>query len=326
MHTINDAVRLLQAAKHIAITAHIRPDGDALGAVFGLRRILSQAGKHAAVVALDPVPERYQFMVRDDILLPVNATAPGDWELLVVLDTGAIDRANAALRDWLPQVTCLNIDHHPTNTGFGSVNYVNPAASSTGEMVCDIARTAGYTIPATAAEALWIAIITDTGRFAFSNTTPAALQAAAVLVQTGGVATSMINDQIFNSTTAAQLRLHGRAINSLELLHAGRLAAVSLSREDIADCGCRSEDTEDIITIPRRVTGVEVALFMYELPGEARNTKISLRSSVPHDAAAFCQTLGGGGHARAAGCTLEMPLADARRSILETIGKAWFPA
>jgi len=326
MHTINDAVRLFHAARHVAIATHIRPDGDALGSAFGLRRILSLAGKHAAVVALDPVPERYQFMVRDEILLPASATGPRDWDLLTVLDTGAMDRASAALRDWLPLVTCLNIDHHPTNTGFGNVNYVNPAASSTGEMVCDIARAAGYAIPAEAAEALWIAIITDTGRFAFSNTTPAALQTAATLVQTGGVATNRINDQIFNSTTAAQLRLHGRAINSLELLHEGRLAMVSLSREDLADCGCRGEDTEDIITIPRRITGVEVALFAYELPGEARNTKISLRASVPHDAAAFCQALGGGGHARAAGCTVELPLAEARRKILEAIGKAWFPA
>lgn len=323
---LRDAIAAIKAADRIAITTHIRPDGDAIGSTLGLRRILSAAGKAAAIVAMDAVPARYAFLMREDVIIAADATAPESYDLLIVLDTGALDRAPADVQDWIPRVRTLNIDHHPTNTGFADINHVDPIASSVGEMICELARCGGFAINADAAEALWVALITDTGRFAYSNTRPATLQTAAALLQ-AGVRTDRIDDRIYNTATAAQIRLQGRAIAHLELHENGHCALVSLAREDFAELGCTGEDADEIVNIPRRVSGTEVAVFLYELKGdEPRETKASLRTSEPFDAACLCRTLGGGGHARAAGCTLPMPLARAREHILAVIHNTWFRA
>ncbi len=326
MDTLSDAIAAIQAADRIAITTHIRPDGDAIGSTLGLRRILSAAGKAAAIVAMDTVPARYAFLMREDIIIPADAIAPDTYDLLIVLDTGAVDRAPSAMQDWIPHVRTLNIDHHPTNTRFGHINHVNPVASSVGEMICELARTVDFPIGSDAAEALWVALITDTGRFAYSNTRPATLQAAAALLEVG-VRTDRIDDLIYNSATVTQLRLQGRAIAHLELHENGRFALVSLAREDFTELGCTGEDADEIVNIPRRVSGTDVAVFLYELIGDnPRETKASFRTNEPFDAANLCRQLGGGGHARAAGCTLTMPLAQAREHILALIHNAWFAA
>lgn len=324
MSTLNDAIDAIRTAGRIAITTHIRPDGDALGSTLGLRRILSATGRQAAIVAMDTPPVRYRFMLREDVIIPASDTSPDAYDLLIALDTGAPDRVSPTIRDWLPRLSTLNIDHHPTNTGFAGINHVNPVASSTGEMICELADHAGFEISPEAAEALWVALITDTGRFAYSNTRPATLQAAAALLRTG-IPTSLIDDRIYNTTTAAQIRLQGRAIQHLELHEDGRCALVSLSREDFVETGCTGEDAEEIVNVPRRVMGADVAVFLYELQGDApRETKASFRTAEPFDAARLCRELGGGGHARAAGCTLPMPLSQAREHILAVIHNAWF--
>jgi phosphoesterase RecJ-like protein len=324
MSTLADAIAAIKAADRIAITTHIRPDGDAIGSTLGLRRILAAAGKSATIVGMDTVPARYAFLMHEDAVIPAAETAPAAYDLLIVLDTGAPDRAPAAIQEWFPNVRTLNIDHHPTNTGFADINHVNPIASSVGEMICELAECARFTITAEAAEALWVALITDTGRFAYSNTRPATLQAGAALLR-AGVRTDRIDDRIYNSATAAQIRLQGRAIEHLELHEDGRCALVSLSREDFAELGCSGEDADEIVNIPRRVNGTGVAVFLYELKGDnPRETKASLRTNEPFDAARLCRDLGGGGHARAAGCTLPMPLSEAREHILAVIHNAWF--
>ena len=323
MNTLNDATAAIRSADRIAITTHIRPDGDALGSALGLQRLLATAGKTASIVGMDPVPQRYGFLMRENETIPAENTSPGAFDLLVVLDTGAPDRMPDAMRDWLPLVRSLNIDHHPTNTGFADINHVDPVASSVGEMICALARHAGYGIAAGAAEALWVAVVTDTGRFAYSNTRPATLRAAAGLLETG-IATDRINDRIYNTATVTQIRLQGRATASLELHENGRIALVSLAREDFAACGAAGEDADEIVEIPRR-TGAAVAVFLCEPRGDGpRETKASFRTTEPFDAASLCRELGGGGHARAAGCTLPMSLIVARDHLLGIIRMRWF--
>ena len=326
MNSITDVIHAIEAAKRIAITTHIRPDGDAIGSVLGLRRTLAAAGRSASIVAMDPPSRRYAFLMADDHIIPAGETGPEAFDLLIILDTGALDRAPAAIGPWMSRVRTLNIDHHPTNTGFADLNYVVPSASSTGEMISDLAIAAGYTIPPDAAEALWVALITDTGRFSFSNTTRAAMQTAAALLDTG-IRTDRLNHRIYETATADQIRLQGRAIEHLELHREGRIALVSLSLDDFAEFHCTGEDADEMVAVPRRVSGADIAIFLYELPGERRGeTKASIRTEEPFNAADLCRLLGGGGHARAAGCSLKMTLASARERILDLIAETWFPA
>ncbi len=324
MNTLADVISAINASARIAVTAHIRPDGDAIGAVLGLHRLLRHAGKQSEIAGLGPIPNRYAFLMNGESSTAPEKLQPGQFDLLIVLDTGAIDRAPDFVASWTRSIPSVNIDHHPTNTAFAEINWVDATASSSGEMICTLAIAAGYAIPPDAAEALWAALLTDTGRFAHSNTTPAALTAGIELLKTG-IRTDRVSNLIYDVTPLARLRLQGRAIEHLELHHQGCLALVALRREDFECFSANGADAEDIVDIPRRLHGVHIALFLYELPGEEpRQTKISFRTSAPFDAAQLCRELGGGGHARAAGCSLDMPLADAKTEILSIIRNAWF--
>lgn len=326
MHMLTDIILALSKASRVAITTHIRPDGDAIGSSLALKHILEGVNKKVFLTGITSTPKRLDFLVHPDAITDTKTLKPSDVDLLVALDTGDTERLEPAIKAWLPETKSINIDHHPSNTGFATLNYVVPSASSVGELIVDVATGAGWPITPEAAEALWVAIVTDTGRFAYSNTSPATLRTAATLVALG-VQTDSINHRLYETATPAQVRLQGKAAASLNLDTNGEIAVISLSQADFAECNATGEDTEEIIAIARRVEGVNIAVFLYELPGtDPLQTKISLRTNPPFDAARFCSLLGGGGHARAAGCSLALPLNDARQQILQNIRQHWFQA
>lgn len=320
--TLLDIAAALRNANTVAITTHIRPDGDAAGSSLGLCRILRDAGKSATVLDLGPTPDRYLFLIEDG-----ECCAAEDYDLsaadcIVVLDSGALDRVPAFAAEWKSRVPIINFDHHISNDMFGQLNHVDPSASSVGEMVCLLAQAAKLPINAKAAEALWVAIVTDTGRFSYSNTTPRTMQMAAQLLETG-IHTANINHAIYNAMPLRQLHLQGRALQHLTTHEAGKVAVVTLSKDDYKELGCTPADAEDVVNLPRSLTGVGIAVFLYEIP-DSEDTKVSLRTTDGYDAAEFCQTLGGGGHARAAGCSVAAQLPEAAAIIIEKIHTRWF--
>ncbi len=325
--TGSEAIQSIAAAQRIAVTTHIRPDGDAVGSAVGLFHLLNDNGKQAHLVGLDPIPLKYRFLTDALPLLEAQALQPDDFDLLIVLDTGAVDRAPDFVPKWLPALPSLNIDHHPTNTAFAQTNWINPTASAVAEMMALLARTAKWTISPDAATALWVGITTDTGRFAYSCTTPATLEAGALLLQTG-IQTADIDQRVFNTLSLPALRLQAQAIQALEFFFDQRLAIIALSQNDFAACGAQGEDADEIVNIPRKLEGVLVALFLLEQPtnnpDDPPSTKASFRTVPPYDAGTFCQGLGGGGHARAAGCSLALPLQQAREQILSLLETTWF--
>lgn len=331
MHPPDEIISLLRQARRIFVTTHEKPDGDGLGATLGLCRLLKAANLSAAAVALSPVPRRYlSFIDSGEILAAPPAGAPEPGDLLVVLDSGTLDRTAPFAREWKGRVPVVNIDHHVSNDRFGDLNWVDDKASSAGELVHALARRAGWEIPFDAAVALWIAIVTDTGRFAYDSTSPAALQAAADLLR-HPLPTADIDRRVYQSFLVRELKLQERAIAGLEVFEQGLVAVVGLAREDFLELGCGPEDAEDVVNIPRSVQGVQVSAFLYETEkrdpatGTARPvTKVSLRTSPPYDGAALCGTFGGGGHHRAAGCTIEARLPEARRQLLARIHETWF--
>jgi len=313
-------------AQRIAITAHVRPDGDAVGASIGLYHILRARQIQADLVGLDDIPARYQFLCHDTTVLVPGDADPAQYGLLVILDTGALDRAPDFVATWQQQVPTLNIDHHPTNTRFGTSNHVQADAAAVAEIITRLADTAGWTIPPPAAAALWVGIVTDAGRFAYSCTTPATLTAAAHLLSVG-LDTPTIDQQVFQSLPLAALRLQARAIDNMTLLQQDRLAIITLAQQDFRDCQAKPEDAEEIINLPRRLDTVDVSILLTEKTDstpEAPRTKASFRTRPPFDAGALCQTFGGGGHARAAGCELPCALADAHTTIRTAVQKTWF--
>jgi phosphoesterase RecJ-like protein len=243
-------------------------------------------------------------------------------EYIIVLDSGSLDRAPDFITKWKSTIPVINIDHHISNTEFGELNFVDTKASSVGEILCNLTRESNLTITPHAAEALWVSIVTDTGRFSYSNTSPETMSAAADLLSTG-IQTADINHKIYEQKTLRQLKLQGRALERLTTHEDGRIAMVTLSREDFSELDCTPADGEDIVNLPRSLEGVAVAIYLYEFP-DAPETKVSLRTNEPYDAAEFCRKLGGGGHARAAGCALPGTLNSAIPEMLKKVHNQWF--
>lgn len=303
----------LTAARRIIITAHEKPDGDAIGAALGLWHLLSRAGCPAVVAGVADVRPRLSFLAGLDSVVAAEALSAEEGDVLVVLDSGALDRIPAPLAALAGSMPTVCIDHHKSNTGFGQICWVDGAASSTGEMVWRLAQQAGWVLTREAAECLWVAIVTDTGRFAYDNTSGETLRVAAELVERGPVRTAAINDALYCHAPLRVLRLRQRAMASLQMLGEGIVAIVGIAQQDLNEMGCTLADTEDFVELPREIEGVEVAVFLYE--SDAGTTRVSMRTRGEHDAAALCAHFGGGGHARAAGCTVGAPLGAAREQI-----------
>ncbi len=305
------------------LTGHVRPDGDALGAAIGLARCLTAQG-HQALVAADPGDlGLVGFLEGCESVVTPAAAAAMDIAQVISLDCGTVPRLPEALQPLLTRLPVANIDHHRTNTCFGQINWVDAQAGSTSEMIWRLTRHAKWSLDRVGAEALWVGVVTDTGRFAYDQTSPRTLRCGADLLRYG-VRTAWINDRLYGMFDRKALELKRRAFQTLEFWLDGRVAAITLTREDFASAGCTKTDAEDIIEIPRSLRNNLVALFFYE-SGEEQVTRLSIRTREPLDATQLALHYGGGGHARAAGCTIHAPLAVAKAQVRQQV-EAWVAA
>lgn len=312
------ALDFLRAGWPFLITGHVRPDGDALGSALALGRLLTQQGV-AAVVSAEPgelgTPG---FLEGCETIVPPAVAAVRPCRALITVDCGVVERLPEPLQPLVGRVPTLNIDHHRTNSRFGAVNWIEERASSTGELIWRLSRRAGWPLDRTIAEALWVAVVTDTGRFAYDQTRPATLICGADLVR-HGVRTAIINDLIYGSFARRVLELKRRAFNTLVVWRDGEVAAVALTQRDFTETGCTKADAEDIIEIPRSLIGSHVALFFYEAGGTESVTRLSIRTRAPLDATVLAGRFGGGGHARAAGCNVPGSLPAAMTLIQQAV-------
>ena len=314
-------MRTFTQARSVLISGHEHTDGDSLGSMIALAHLLDRRGVKAVAAGDRNALGSPGFLRGAERLVPPETAARGRCDLLVTLDCGALDRLPVPLQKLARTRPVVNIDHHVTNTRFGTLNWVDAKASSTGELVWRLARKAKWPLDDIAAEALWVSIITDTGRFAYDSTKPATLRCAADLLR-HGVRTAFINDKIYASFSATNVELKRRAYKTLTILHGGEIAAVWLTKKDFGETRGTKADAEDVIDIPRNLAGNRVALFFYESGDGASETRVSIRTREPLDATALAKRFGGGGHARAAGCTVNAPLAQSRKIVLKAV-KEW---
>lgn len=303
------AATWLANAKTVAIVTHRGPDGDAVGSSLALGLMMRARGADTHIyirrsdIGAPRVLDGLDALDDPEHAAADCATAMPD--LLVCLDCASPDRISVPFfRDRIWQFRVVNIDHHESNPSFGTVNYVVPDASSTGEIVWGIARKAGWPLDRTVAEALWVAVVTDTGRFSYSSTHPSTLECAADLMK-AGVRQDWLNDEIFSRADFRVMRLRARAYASLQMWFGGRVAAIALDAADYAACGCAKADSEDFVDIPRAVRGAELAIFFYRSLPDEKCTHLSIRAREPFDACAFAARFGGGGHRLAAGATVD---------------------
>jgi phosphoesterase RecJ-like protein len=314
----DDVLALLRDGDRFLITSHVSPDGDAIGSTLGLARVLRALGKGASVWLLDPVPPMLRALPGADRVhagTEPPAGWPGRFDVLAVLDSPGLDRTGLADRlGGLPaSMPVLNVDHHLGNQHFGTVNWVDSAAPSAGEMVHRIARGLKLDLDADTATVLYLTLVTDTGGFRYSNATAAAFEAAASLVR-DGASPIRVAQWLYESQPPGRLRLLGEMLATLELAGGGRVAAVELSPEMFERAGAVDGDSEDLIDHPRSIAGVEaVALFRLRADGSVR---VSLRSRDRVSVEQIARRYGGGGHKNAAGCSPEGDLATVRGQVL----------
>jgi phosphoesterase RecJ-like protein len=308
--TEQDAVlEELRGADKLLLTTHENPDGDALGSLRAMHDILEQLGKDSLMFMSPdefPLPWEYRDMEFEGII----GAPPEDLDerTVVFLDCGNIDRMPV---DFLQRdgVHIVNIDHHHDNTRFGTVNLVVPTASCTAEIVWGLAKELGAEITIPIADALYVALVTDTGRFSYENTTADAHLMAAELID-AGVDPHRVYRRLYEDLPFRRLQLLQRALASVERYDDGAMTVCCLTRQDYNETGALETDSEGIVDHMRSVEGTKVAVLVRDLLSEDRlgARKVSLRATDGTvDVSIIARAMGGGGHPQAAGFTTELP-------------------
>ena len=312
-------VHALSEAQSILVVTHESPDGDALGSLLAMKLAAEQLGKdvRAYLTPETGLPREYAFMDLDDVV----REPPGDCEarVLVALDCANARRIGPDDTPLKRAASVLNVDHHHDNTRFGDVNLVVDDASSTTEILAELFRSLDVEVTQDIAEALYIGVVTDTGRFQYSNTTPGTLRLAAELLEAGADTQRIFHD-LYESVELAKLRLVGRALDNVHVLDEGRLIVSSLTREDFARAGADEPLAEGIIDYLRAIAGTQMVSLIREPPldGSLPPRKVSLRSTTASiDVSAIAREFGGGGHRQAAGFSTDREVADLREALEE---------
>ncbi len=308
-----EAKALVEGAKRILISGHLSPDGDSLGSMIALARMLTAAGHPAYATADLNALGRLGFLEGVDAIIPVRKLRRQKFDLFIAVDCSSFARMPPEVKPVVDKLRKICIDHHVTNDGtFGDVQIVDPEASSAGEIVWRIAKWMEWCFDRATAEALWVSMITDSGRFAYDSTRPGTLRAAGDLLK-HGVRTAYINDLIYGTFPRKAIELKRIAWRSLHIWKNRRVAEVTLTRDDFRSVRGTKADAEDIIEIPRSVIRNEIALFFYQIPDRTKETRCSIRTRGDWDATALAAKFGGGGHRKAAGCTIKATMGAAKR-------------
>jgi phosphoesterase RecJ-like protein len=323
-HDINSIekkiIEAIRDNRTFLLLAHISPDGDSLGSLVALRRILTSLGKRCSVLFPGEIPPEYHFLLVGETVL--ESPGPSEkWDVVFLLDIPSASRLPASLRGEIPPCSeLINIDHHAGNDIDGTLNWVDPSASSVGEMLFRLFDDAGYGISADVATALYTAILTDTGSFRFPNTTSLSLTAAAQLVEYGADP-ARVADEVYGSHAFRKQRLLGKALGTLQTSCSGRVAYMWVTREMLKELGASAVESDGFINFAREIKGVEVAiLFKQETDDE--KVKISLRSRGNRvEVGRVAEKLGGGGHPAAAGCILTGSMETAEEQVLQAVAE-----
>ena len=317
--TIEALADWLKARDDVLLLGHVNPDGDAAGSCLALWHALNALGRRAVVCLPGGMPRMYAWLPGAGAVLATGMPLPFEPAAALSVDVSDPPRlgAGAGMFEACPARAVL--DHHATNAGFGELYCVDGEAAACGEMVVDLIDALGVPLSREMAECLFVAVSTDCGQFNFSNTRPQTFRAAARCAE-AGIDIAGITERLYRTRSLGRTRLLGIVLNGLEISEDGRIAWARLTDEMLARAGAIREDNEGIVNYLLEIDGVRCAVLAEQRGGD---TKFSLRSKAPLDVARdIARPFGGGGHDRAAGCTLAGPMEPALQKVLAQARRA----
>jgi phosphoesterase RecJ-like protein len=316
----------LSRPEPVLVCSHRDPDGDSIGCQLAFYDFLRQRRKGIVVCNHGELPLKYRFLDPRGIVKQPEAVKPRPWSAVVIFECSNLDRVGDVQRLLAPETPLINVDHHLGNTRFGTVNWVDPAASACGEMVYRLVRAMGGRITRQPAESLLTSIITDTGRFHYQSTSPATMRIVAELME-AGVDLKKLTDRLFFSFPEPQFRFVNRVLDRADILDDGRICLLKVRRRDALKYGVLYRDLEGLADCTLTLAGVKIGALLKEMKNGW--TKISLRSTGRLSIVPLARHFAGGGHPNAAGCQIDKPFDQAVEELAHAAvrylqnGKLW---
>lgn len=314
---MNDIINVLKSSSNIAVACHVSMDGDSVGCVLGLTYGLRSIGKNVKILSKEDVPDNLRFLTGTDEINQKNSVPDEDVDCLVVLDCGNVERINADLNFESRKYIVINIDHHLSNDVYGNYNYVNSNAAAAGEIVYQLLMMMGINITKPVAEALYTAIITDTGMFKYSSTTSITHSIAGYLINCG-IDFSEIYRKIYENKKFERIKFYGGIIDNIRLECNGKLAIIKITDDLLDKYHASDKDTSDVLPFASQIDSVDVTLLIKE---HKNGVKVSLRSKNIVDVRKVAEIFGGGGHTRASGITMDKNIDEAEKAIVDELEK-----
>ncbi len=308
--------KIITENSSFSLVIHTNPDGDCIGSAVALAKTLRELGKTADIYCDGEVPTRLSFLAGDDVIATCSKE---DYDVCIAVDVAELSMMGA-LKDTvftMCKTTCC-LDHHGTNSGYCDFNYVDPKASAAGEVIYKLINKLGAKISPDIALPLYVAIASDTGSFRYSNTTSDTHAIVSALMETG-IDVSSVMRRLFEVKTIEQLRLNAEVVSNLKFYEDGKICVCIVDEKMLSKYNMSFTEADDIASIPRSIAGVEVGIYV-KVKGE-NECKVSLRSNDYVDVSAIAKSLGGGGHIRAAGLTVEKGPLETEKIVVELVKK-----
>ena len=301
---MDEAIDIIKKKNDLFIASHISPDGDNVGSVLGLALALEKIGKKINILKTDEIPVDYKFLPgveKFEIDLPMDPVC----NTIIILDSSDLDRLGDKKTFVNNFKNIINIDHHVSNNEFGTINIVDSNAAATGELVYSFIKRFNIKLDKDIATNIYTAISTDTGKFSYESVTSKTHRIVSELIDMG-ISVKNINTELYENINLNRITLLIKAMNNMTSHFNNKVIVVKVSQKLLEDTNCKMEDTEGIVSFIRKIQGVEVACLLKEK--EESIVKVSLRSKHDVDVSKVCEFFGGGGHIRAAGCSINSDL------------------
>jgi len=318
--SLKEAATFIRERDDFLVVSHVQPDGDAISSTVAIGWLLAKLGKAYMMLNEGPVPSRLHYLWNSSaIVTALNNEPERKFQNVICVDCADFARVGKAAQWFAAEPQLLNIDHHPTNNGYGSVNLLKFHAAATAEIIFELVEEMEMAIDRDFATAIYTGLLTDTGGFRYANTSPEVMAMTSRLLEAGAPGPELA-ELLLERMTMGQMRMIQRGLARLAFSPDQRIGWLWVTSEDLADTGATNEDLEGLVNYPRNIEGVEVGILFKE-NGE-QSVKVSMRSAGAVNVAAIAQQFGGGGHVRAAGCRLTVPLAEAIDGVVSAVQKA----